>query len=157
MPVGPPGQPWSRWSGFWGFPPFLALVQAITVTVHLQDMDMVGETVEQCPCQAFGAEHLGPFIEGQIAGQQGGAPLVTLAEHLEQEFRAGLAERHEAEFVDNQQLVFCQLFLEAQQAFLVPGLHQLVDQRRRRDEANGEAFLTRRQAKTEGDVGLTGA
>ena len=59
--MGPPGQPWSRWSGFCGFPPFLALVQAVTVAVHLQDMDMVGETVQQGPGEAFGAEDFGPF------------------------------------------------------------------------------------------------
>ena len=80
---------------------------------------MVGETVEQCPGQAFGAEHLGPLVEGQIAGQQGGTALVALAKHLEQEFSAGLGERHEAELVDDQQLVFGRLLLEAQQALFV--------------------------------------
>ena len=43
--MGPPGQPGARWSGFWGFPPFLALVQAVAVAVHLEDMNVVGETV----------------------------------------------------------------------------------------------------------------
>ncbi len=47
---------------------------------------MVGEPVQQRPGQAFGAEHLGPLVEGQIAGHQGGAAFVTLAEYLEQEF-----------------------------------------------------------------------
>ena len=115
---------------------------------------MVGEPVEQCSGQTFGTEHLGPFVEGQIAGYQGGAALITLTEHLEQEFGAGLGERHEAKFVDNQQLVFGQLLLEAQQAFLVPGLDQLVDQGRRRDKADSEAFLAGGQTETEGDVGF---
>ena len=53
---------------------------------------MVGELVQQGACQAFGAEYLGPLVEGQIAGQQGGAAFVALAEHLEQEFGAGLGE-----------------------------------------------------------------
>ena len=48
--MGPPGQPWARWSGFWGFPLFLALVQAVAVTVHLQDMNVVGETVTRILC-----------------------------------------------------------------------------------------------------------
>ena len=143
--MGPPGQPLARWLrlvSFWGFPPFFALVETKAITVHFQDMGMMGEPVQQRPGQAFGAEHLGPLVEGKIAGQQGGAASVALAEHLEQEFGAGLGERHEAEFVDDQQAVFSQLFLEAQQALLVPGLDQLVDQGRRRDEAHGEAFLT---------------
>ena len=57
--------------GFGGFSPFLALVQAVAVAVHLKDMNVVGETIKQGPCQALGSEHLGPFIEGKIAGQQG--------------------------------------------------------------------------------------
>ena len=99
----PPGQPWSRWSSrrFWGFPPFSALVETIALAVHFQDMDMVGETVQQGPGQAFGAEHLRPLIEGQIAGHQGGAALVALAEYLEQQFGSRFAERHEAKFVDD--------------------------------------------------------
>ncbi len=80
---------------------------------------MVGETVQQGPGQAFGAEHLGPLIEGKIAGQQDGAALVALAEHLEQQFGACFAERHEAEFVDDQQAEFRQLPLETQQALLI--------------------------------------
>ena len=54
---------------------------------------MMGEPVQQGSCQAFGAEHLGPFVEGKIAGQQGGAAFVAPAEHLEQEFGAGLGDR----------------------------------------------------------------
>ena len=73
---------------------------------------MVCEAVQQSSGQTFGAEDLGPFIERQIGGHQDRAALVTLAEDLEQEFGAGLGERHEAEFVDNQQAVFCQLPLE---------------------------------------------
>ena len=54
-PVDPPGHPWSqRLDTFWGFPPFLALVEAVTVAVHLQDMDMMGQAIEKCPGEAFG-------------------------------------------------------------------------------------------------------
>ena len=78
------------------------------------NMDMVSETVQQNPCQTFGTEHLRPLVEGKIAGQQGGATLVALAEHLEQEFGSGFRQRHEAQLVDDQQLVICQLLLEPQ-------------------------------------------
>ena len=63
VPVGPPGQPWAGLSGFWGFPPFLALVETVAVAVHLQDMNVVCEPVQQRPSQALGTEHLGPLIE----------------------------------------------------------------------------------------------
>ena len=55
VPVDPPGQPLHRRLSryFWGFPPFLALVETIALAVHFQDMDMVGEAVQQSPGQAF--------------------------------------------------------------------------------------------------------
>ena len=62
---------------------------------------MVGEAVQQSPGQAFRAEYLRPLIERQVGGHQDRAPLVALAEDFEQQFGAGLRERHEAEFVDD--------------------------------------------------------
>ena len=66
---------------------------------------MVGEPVQQCAGQAFRAEYPGPFVERQVGGHQSGAALVTLAEHLEQQFGTGFTERNKAEFVDDQQAV----------------------------------------------------
>jgi len=43
--------------------PGLGVFQAIGVAVHFQDMDVVGEPVEECAGQALGAEHAGPFLE----------------------------------------------------------------------------------------------
>ena len=63
MRFSPPGQPWAGLSGFWGFPSFLALVETAAVAVHLQDMNVVCEPVQQRPSQALGTEHLGPLIE----------------------------------------------------------------------------------------------
>ena len=40
---------------------------------------MVGEAVEECTGEPLGTEHLGPFVEGQIGGDQGRAALVALA------------------------------------------------------------------------------
>ena len=93
----------------------------------------------------------------QVGGHQSGAALVTLAEHLEQQFGAGFTERNKAEFVDDQQAVFSQLLLEAQQAFLVSGLHQLVNQGGGRGEAHREPLLAGCQTKAESDMGLAGA
>ena len=60
----PPGQPWRRRLSrhFWGFPLFSALVETIALAIHFQDMDMVGETIQQSPGQAFGAEYLIPKV-----------------------------------------------------------------------------------------------
>ena len=133
-----------------------ALVEPVAVTVHLEDVDVVGEAIEERAGEALGAEHLGPFVEGQIGGDQGRAPLVALAEHLEQQLGAGLRQRHEAEFVDDQKLVGGELLLEPQQLLVIAGLDEFVDQRGGGDEADREALLAGRQAETEGDVGLAG-
>ena len=45
-----------------------ALAEAVAVAVHLEDIDVMGETVEQCPGQALGAEGLGPFVEREVGG-----------------------------------------------------------------------------------------
>ena len=134
-----------------------ALVEPIAVAVHLEDVDVMGEAVEQRAGQAFGAEHLGPFVERQVGGDQGRAALVALAEHLEQEFGSGLGQRHEAALVDDQKLVGGELLLEPQQLLVIAGLDELVDQGSGGDEADREALLAGRQTETEGDVGLAGA
>src|SRR3712207_8737665 len=59
---------------------------------------------------------------------------MTISENLEQQFRAALREGDEAELVDDQQLVAGQLLLQAQQAFLVARLQELVHQGGRRGE-----------------------
>ena len=45
----------------------------------------------------------GPLVEGEVGGDQDGAPLVALAEDLEEEFRPGGGPGHEAQLVDDQQ------------------------------------------------------
>src|SRR4029077_18755345 len=87
----------------------LALLEAIAVAVHFEDVDVVCQPIEQRAGQPLGPEHAGPFVERQIAGDDGGAALVSLAEDLEVELRAGRRQSHVAEFVDDQQLVSSQL------------------------------------------------
>jgi len=40
------------------------------------------EPIQQGPGQPLGAQHLGPFVEGQVAGDPGGAAFVTETEDL---------------------------------------------------------------------------
>ena len=60
--------------------------------------------------------------KGSLGGDQDRPSLVALAEDLEEEFRAGLGERDEAELVNDEQLEPCQLLLKVEQSPLVPGL-----------------------------------
>ena len=61
----------------------LALFEAIAVAVHFEDVDVVGQPIEQRAGQPFGAEYAGPLVERQIAGDDGGAALVSVAEDLD--------------------------------------------------------------------------
>ena len=53
-----------------------AALEAVALAVHLQDVDVVGEPVQQRPGEPFRAEDLSPLVEGQVGGRQDGAPLV---------------------------------------------------------------------------------
>src|SRR4029077_9345750 len=91
----------------------LALFEPIAVAVHFEDVAVVGQSVEQRTGQPLGPEHAGPFVEWQIAGDDGGAALVTLAEDLKQQLGAGCRQGYIAELIDDQQLVTGQLALQA--------------------------------------------
>ena len=61
-----------------------AALEAASAAVHLQDVDMVGEPVQQRSGQPLRSEDLGPFVEGEVGGDQDGAPFVALAEDFEE-------------------------------------------------------------------------
>ena len=44
----------------------LAAVEPEAFAVHLQDVDVMGEPIEESACEAFRAEDAGPFIERQV-------------------------------------------------------------------------------------------
>ena len=81
---------------------FLAVFEATVVAVQLEDVDVLGQPVEQRASQPFGAEDLGPFVEGQIRGHERRCLLVALGEDLEQQLGAGLRQRDVAELVHDQ-------------------------------------------------------
>ena len=82
------GRVWSLGSGV-----LPAALEAVALTVHFQDVYVVGEPVQQCSGEPFRAKYLGPLVEGQIGRYQGGAPLVALAEYLEEQFRLQFGTR----------------------------------------------------------------
>ena len=80
-----------------------ALLEPVALAVHLQDMDMVGDAVEQRAGEALAGKDRGPFLEGQVRGDDGGAVLVAPAEDVEQELAAGLRQGDVSKLVDDQQ------------------------------------------------------
>ena len=81
-----------------------ATLETVAVAVHLQDVDVVGEAVQQRAGQPLRPEYLGPFVEEKVGGHHDGAPLVALAEDLEEEFRSGGGQGDETQLVDDQQV-----------------------------------------------------
>ena len=47
-----------------------ALLEPVTVAVHFQDVDMMGDAIEQSPGESFGTEDLVPSFEWQVTGDQ---------------------------------------------------------------------------------------
>ena len=81
----------------------------------------MGEPIQQGSGEPLRAEDVGPPVKGQVGGDQDGAPLVALAEYLEEQFRAGGGQGDEAQLVDDEQLEAGQLPLEVEQSSLIPG------------------------------------
>ena len=82
----------------------LAVLEAVALAVHLEDVDVVGEAVQQRAGEALRSEHLGPLVEWEVGGHQDGASLVALAEDIKEQFRTGAGEWDESQFVDDQQV-----------------------------------------------------
>ena len=78
-----------------------ALVEAITVAVHLQDVNVMGKPVQQSAGEPLGAEDLRPFVERQIARNQNRRPFVALAEGFKKQLGAGLGQGYEAKLVND--------------------------------------------------------
>ncbi len=57
-----------------------ALRQAVGFAVHLQDVDVVGQAVEERAGEAFLAEGSGPLVERQVGCNDGGAALIALTD-----------------------------------------------------------------------------
>ena len=70
----------------------LALGKPVRLSIHLEDVDMMGQPIEESAGKAFFAKGGGPLIEGQVRGDDRRAPLVTLAYQLKEQFGARYAQ-----------------------------------------------------------------
>jgi hypothetical protein len=59
------------------------LPEAIAFAVHLKDVHVVDQPIEECAGQAFGSEGFRSFIEGQIAGDQCRGVLIAMRYQVE--------------------------------------------------------------------------
>ena len=146
---------WSRAHGLWHKAGVLA--EAVARSFDLHDHGVVQQSVEQCGCDHMVAEHLTPFGEAAIAGEDHGAALVTCVDQLEEQIARPGADRQIANLVDDQQRCPAQepdTLAERALAFGPGQRGDDVGERREVDAAPGADGLD-----TEGDreVGLAGA
>lgn len=76
------------------------LAQAIALSVGLQDMDPIGEEVQQLAGEAFGAKDLGPFLKGQVGGNHEAVVLVGPAHHIKEQFSPCLGKRDVSQLIE---------------------------------------------------------
>src|SRR5580692_262501 len=89
---------------------------------------MVGQAIEHGGGHLGVAEHLGPIGEGEIGGDQQRGVFVELADQVEQQLSARLAERQVAQFVDDDEIVAQQVLSQATAAAGGLFLLELIDQ-----------------------------
>ena len=112
----------------------------------------MGEPIEQGAGQPFRAKNLSPFLERQVRCHHRCTAFVSLAEHLEEQLGAGLGQRHEAQFIDDEQFVAGDLLLEAKQLLVVASLDQFANQSGGGSKAHAVATLAGSQSQGQGDM-----
>ena len=118
---------------------------------------MVGQAIEHGGGHLGVAKHLGPIGKGEIGGDQQRGIFVELADQVEQQLAAGLAERQIAQFVDDDEIVAQQVLGQATAAAGGLFLVELVDQIDQVEEAAPGPGADDRRGDANGEVGLAGA
>ena len=100
----------------------------------------MGEPVEHGGGHLGVAEHLRPIGEGEVRGDEQRRVLVELADQVEQQLTARLAERQIAQLVDDDDVVAQQLLRQSPGAAGGFFLFQLIDQIDQVEEAASGAL-----------------
>src|SRR5882672_1871782 len=87
-----------------------AVFEAPADVAGLDDVAVMGQAIEHGGGHLGVTEHLRPIGEGEVCGDQQGCVFVELADQMEQQLSAGLAEREIAELVDDDEIVAQQFF-----------------------------------------------
>src|ERR1019366_7956846 len=80
------------------------LPEAVALAIHLENLRMVGQTVQKRRGHSLALEDLVPLAERQVARHQDAAALVAVSEDSEQELDPAAAHRDVTEFVADQQV-----------------------------------------------------
>ena len=99
-------------------------------------------------------KHLGPVLERQVGRHDQAVAFVGRGDHVEQEFRPGLAGRNVAQFVQDQQVQLAQLLPQPQELTFLFGFQQQGDQLGDAEEADLAALSAGGHAQRRGQVRL---
>ena len=105
-----------------------AVLEAPALVARLDDVAVVGETVEQCGGHLWITEDARPFAEGEIGGDDDRGALVEAADGVEQQLPTGLGERQIAELVEDDEVQTGEIIGEPSLAACSPLGLEPVDQ-----------------------------
>lgn len=108
--------------GLAALPGLHRLAEAIALAIHLENVAVVAETVEQRRRHPLALEDLAPLAKRQVARHQDSASLVTVGEHPEQQLDAAPAHGDVAQLVADQPVRPVELAQGPVQRVLLPFL-----------------------------------
>ena len=117
----------------------------------------MGEAVQQCAKQAFILKDLVLFREGEVGSDEDGGAQVEVADQDNEHLGTLLREGDEAQFVNDDELLFEQSVLHAGELALFMGFQQLVDEVGGGGEAHLHALGAQGVAQCGGEVGFADA
>ena len=85
---------------------FLALVQSVTLPLHLDDMDPVRESIQPCTGESLIPEDLWPFAKRQVGSNDQRGAFVALGEKPKEVFCRPLPQGDLAQLIDDDQIAF---------------------------------------------------
>jgi hypothetical protein len=113
---------------------------------------MMSQPVQQGGGQFCISEDLHPFAEGEIGGDEGRPPFVPLRYQIEEQFSAGAVERHESQFINDEQIRPLNPTMEPSQKTLIAGLKKCTHQICRPGKTYPETSARSLHSETNGDV-----
>lgn len=136
---------------------FLGVPETVAGSVGLNDVDSVGNTVEEGAGEPFASKDLRPVLEGKIGRKDDTLAFIGPAEDFKEKFGPGLGKWNIAELVKDEKMVAGKLSEQTFELPVVPGFQQLGDEGGDRVEADVFSLGAGGMPERGGDVGLTGA
>ena len=131
---------------------FHRLAKAVALAIHLENVAVVSQPVQQCGSHPLALEDLVPLAERKVTRDQHAGTLIPVAEHPKQELHAASTQGDVAEFVADQEVRPLELAEESVEGVLLLFFLQLAHQFRGREETHPQAGAARRQAQSHSHV-----